>query len=202
MKKILAALAGIMISGCVSVLPDAEPASARYFISDIQPPSSGLTEAVWSLSIEDPSATRAFDTTKIAVSQAPGKVEYYSGGEWSDRAPRLIGAALIRSFENTGQILAVGSRVTQPRADFVLQADVRDLHVVKTDNGKAVKTAIYVRLTDGRSNVFAAKLFARSADIPVETTNLVAAQIDNNLASIMADIISWTFDEAERAQAK
>lgn len=194
--------ASIALSGCVSVLPDAEPASERYFINDVTPAASTLTQAAWALSIEDPSAIRALDTTKIAISRAPGKVEYFAGGEWSDRAPRLIGTALIRSFENTERILGVGSRVSLPHADFILQTDIRDFHVVKTGGREVVKTAVYVRLTDSRSNVLAAKLFSREAEIEEEKITLVVQQIDQSLAGIMTDIVEWTFEEAEDAYAK
>lgn len=202
MKIFFVALLFFMIGGCVSVLPDAPPASARYFITDINRTSTDRAPVAWTLSIEDPSATRALDTTKIAVSRTSGKIEYYSGGEWSDRAPRLFGSALVRSFENSGQILGVGSRVSLPLSDFILQTDIRDLHTVRSGKDVVVTTTVYARLTDGRSTIYAAQLFSKQSVLADEVSERVAQRIDNNVAEIMSDIIDWTFQEGSAAYAK
>ncbi|MEZ5917788.1 MAG: ABC-type transport auxiliary lipoprotein family protein [Parvularculaceae bacterium] len=79
--------------------------------------------AAWSLSIEEPMATRAYDTANIALSRGPAQIEYYAGGEWADRAPRLFGAALVRSFENAGAIRTSARSLRCLLGDFALQTD-------------------------------------------------------------------------------
>jgi len=185
-------------------LPEAGPAPARFIITGVA--NAGIdinAKAVdWTLSIEDPSATRALDTTKIAVSREPGRVEYYSDGEWSDRGPRLVGAALVRSFENTGRILGVGNRVTLPRADFILQTDIREMHAIRLDGKALVKTSIYVRLTNGKSKVYSAKLFSKQSEISDDSSASVARQTNTNLSPLLNEITEWTFSEVEQAQAQ
>lgn len=204
MKLGLWAIMLLGMTGCVSVLPEAGPAAARYVIHDVSSPALQKKDPItWTLSIEDPAATRAFDTSNIAVFREAGRVEYYGSGEWADRAPRLVGAALVRSFENTGRILGVGNRVSLPRADFILQTDIRGFHAIQIDGKMAVETSIFARLTDSHSNVYAAKLFTKKANIDDDHASSVARQINANLSPMIADIIEWTFTQADQvAQAK
>src|SRR3990167_3831132 len=127
--RLAALAAGVLaLSSCISVLPDAPPASARYLVTDVSVTESRAPVA-WTLGVEEPDATLAFNTAKIALSREPARIEYYAGGEWVDRAPRLLGAALVRSFENTGVVKGVGSRVTLPISTFALQTDIRRLTI-------------------------------------------------------------------------
>jgi cholesterol transport system auxiliary component len=187
-------------SGCVSVLPKASPPPARFEISDVATADAGAP-VVWTLGVEEPLATRAIDTTKIALMRAPGAVEYFAGAEWSDRAPRLFGVALVRSFENSGRISGVGSRVTLPVSDYVLQTDVRALIADMSGDGVTARTAIYAKLTNGRSKIYAAKLFSAERAIADDEGDDAAAALNQNLSALIAEIRDFAFAEAEKAEA-
>ena len=191
----------ISSSACVSVLPDAAPPAARYLISDVEAASSGAP-VEWSLSVEDPNATQALDTTKIAISNAPGRIEYYADGEWSDRAPRLIGAALVRSFENNGRVLAVGNPVSLPSTDYVLQTDVRKLFVRTNENEAVVVSQIFARITNGRSTVYAAKLFTMESPLDQSDASAAAGKLNTDVGRLIGEIVDWTIAEAETVYAK
>ena len=105
-----------MSSGCVSLLPETAPPKPRYHISAIEAPKLEGPSVDWSLVVEDPRTTRIYDSVRIAVSTAPGKIEYFAGGEWADRAPRLFQTAIVQTFEDSGRILAVGDRAALPSA--------------------------------------------------------------------------------------
>ncbi len=194
-------LFALALSGCVSVLPDAAPASARYIVSDVVVESSAAP-VPWTLGVEEPDATLAYNTAKIALTRGPGRIEYYSGGEWVDRAPRLFGVALVRSFENTGAIRGVGSRLTLPVSTFVLQTDVRRLGVVHGGAEKRAEIAIFARLTNGRSAIHASKLFAASEAVASDNAAAAAAALDIGLSAVQREIVAWTLEEAGRAPAK
>ncbi len=122
------AVAALLSAGCVSVLPEAAPPGPRYALAPVSTPDqyaelasndaagAGLAAArvSWSLAIEDPVASRAIDTTKIARVSEGFEYRYFAGGEWTDRAPRLVSLALARSFENSDRILNVGTRINVP----------------------------------------------------------------------------------------
>lgn len=197
---ILLVIAALALSACVSVLPEAAPASARYQVTDISPDAAGRAPVEWTLAIEDPDATLAFNTTKIALSRAPARVEYYAGGEWVDRAPRLLGAALVRSFENTGAVRGVGNRVTLPISTYVLQTDIRRL-MVAHDGELTAEAAVFARLTNGRSVIHASKLFTASEPVRADNAGAAAAALNAGLERIQREIVDWTFGEAATATA-
>lgn len=200
--KLLAASAVFSAAACVSVLPDAPPPAARYLLAPVAYDAPAGETARWSIAIEDPQATRVYDNTRIAVVRAPGRVEYFSGGEWADRSPRLFQAALIRSFENNGRILGVGDRTVLPISDFVLQSDIRAIHADYTGGAPAAKFEVFARLTNARGKVFAAKLFTETEPAADDDVAAVASAFDRALTRAMASIVDWSLAEAETAYAK
>lgn len=200
MRKILFALAALSLQACVSVLPEAPPPSARYLVNDVEI-ASPPTAVSWTLGVEDPEATLAYNTTKIAISREPAKVEYYAGGQWVDRAPRLFGAALVRSFENTGAVRGVGSRVTLPISTYVLQTDIRKLSVKHEGSARTAEVSVFARLTNGRTAIYASKLFTASEPVAQDTPGAAATALNSALEKIQRDLVPWTFDEANAVSA-
>jgi cholesterol transport system auxiliary component len=198
--RILSLAAALFLSACVSVLPDAPPASARYQVTDVTPDGADRAPVAWTLGVEEPDATLAYNTAKIALSRAPARIEYYAGGEWVDRAPRLFAAALIRSFENTGAVTGVGSRVTLPVSTFVLQTDIRKLTVAHQDGSRTAEIAIFARLTNGRSAVYASRLFTASQSVGADNAGAAAAALNAGLENIQHNILDWTFEQAAAAE--
>ncbi|MFN3959176.1 MAG: ABC-type transport auxiliary lipoprotein family protein [Parvularculaceae bacterium] len=200
-RAAVAFFSALALPACVSVLPDAAPASARYVVSDVTVAAPAATPAAFTLGVEEPEATLAYNTAKIAIARAPGRIEYYAGGEWVDRAPRLFGVALVRSFENTGAIKGVGSRLTLPVSTYVLQTDIRRLGVAQAGADRRAEVAVFARLTNGRSRIHASKLFEASAPLGADTPAAAAAALDAALSAIQRDIVPWTLEEAAKAQA-
>lgn len=190
----------VAVGACVSVLPEAPPASARYVVSDVTV-SAPASAAGWTLGVEEPEATLAYNTAKIAVARAPGRIEYFAGGEWVDRAPRLFGVALVRSFENTGAIKGVGSRLTLPVSTYVLQTDIRRLGVAESGDNKRAEVAVFARLTNGRSVIHASRLFTAETALAADTPAAAAAALDAALSAVQREIVPWTMEEAGKAQA-
>ncbi len=199
--KSLIPLVALTLSACVSVLPEAAPPSARYTVSDVTVETLSAPVA-WTLGVEEPDATLAYNTAKIALTRGPGRIEYYSGGEWVDRAPRLFGIALVRSFENTGAIKGVGSRLTLPVSTYVLQTDVRRLGVVHGGGEKRAEVTVFARLTNGRSAIHASKLFSAVEPVAADNPQAAAAALDAGLSAIQREVVAWTLEEAGRAPAK
>ncbi len=200
MRPIILA-AALLLQACVSVLPDAPPPSARYQVTDV---TAALDRApvAWTLGVEDPDATLAFNTAKIALSREPARIEYYAGGEWVDRAPRLFGAALVRSFENSGVIQGVGNRISLPVSTYVLQTDIRRLAVVHQNSEMTANIVIFARLTNGRSTIYGAKLFSASEPVSTDNAGAAAIALNKGLSKIQGEIVDWTIAEAEKAASE
>lgn len=196
----LAAVAALasLAPACVSVLPEAKPPAPRYMLTPVDF-EGDAPQVAFSLAVEDPSATRVYDTTKIAAMREPGRVEFFSGGEWADRGTRLIQSAIIRSYENSGRILAVGDRIALPAPDFVLNTDIRALHVDYASGAPVATFTLYARLIDKRGRVVAAKLFEAQEQAGANSVPRAARALDAAVGAVVTDLVAWTFDEGTKA---
>ncbi|MCK5750145.1 MAG: hypothetical protein KAH44_28270, partial [Oricola sp.] len=95
-SKSFAIFLALLSSACVSVLPEAAPPKPRFHIAPADAAALGGERLNFTLVVEEPRATRVYDTVRIAVASAPGRIEYLGGAEWADRAPRLFQTAVIQ----------------------------------------------------------------------------------------------------------
>ncbi|NOX95086.1 MAG: hypothetical protein GXP04_08305 [Alphaproteobacteria bacterium] len=190
------------VSGCVSLLPETSPPKPRYNIEAV-----GLSAVEgfelgspldWALVIENPNTTRAYDSVRIAVTPLPGKIEYFAGAEWADRAPQLFQTALVQTFEDSGRILSVGDRHAVPVGDITLQTDIRALHVNMQHGAKEAEVSIYARLLDGKGRIYAARRFDGAIAVKSDKGDDVAAAFNDAFKGVIAEITSWTFEEGDK----
>ena len=203
-KRFLQGLAfgvAIFSSGCVSLLPETAPPKPRYHIEAVGGDALSGDRVNWSLVVEDPRTTRVFDSVKVAVSPAPGKIEYFAGAEWADRAPRLFQTAVVQSFEDTGRILSIGDRAAVPIGDIILQTDIRKLQVNVAGGAETPLIVIYARLTDGKGTVYAAQQFRAERGARAGDPDSVMAAFDEAFTAVISDLVAWTFLEGEAVVA-
>lgn len=190
----------MFVSGCVSLLPETTPPAPRYHIAAFSDPRLEGAPLDWSLTVEDPRAARVYDTTRIAVSAAPGRIEFLPGVEWADRAPRLFQIALVQTFEDAGRILSVGDRTTIPVADIVLETDIRRMEAALQNGGRDVRVSVFARLGDGRGRVYAARLFETAAPAAGRNGDGVARAFNDAFQRMMPEIVLWTYEEGAAAK--
>ncbi len=201
LARIFAMLAALAAPACVSVLPEAAPPKPRFNIVAAPADALGGPALGWSLVIEDPRATRVYDTMRIAVSPGPGKVEYFGGAEWADRAPRLFQTALTQTFEDSGRILAVGDRNAIPVADIVLQTDIRRMEIDARARDRAALVVVYARLTDGKGTVYAAEKFEARIAANSLGPDAVYAAFERAFNDVLAGLVAWSYEEGAALRA-
>ncbi len=193
-------LMALVASGCVSLLPETAPPKPRYHIAEFDTAALQGNRLNWSLVVDDPRTTRIYDSMRIAVTPAPGKIEYFAGAEWADRAPRLFQIALVQTFEDSGRILAVGDRGAVPVGDFVLQTDIRRLHFDVRNNEGQATIDIYARLGNGKGTVHAAKGFRASVPVDGEGADEIIAAFNQGFQSLIPELVAWTYEQGEAAK--
>ena len=198
LRPILIAAAALAASGCISLLPETAPPKPRYQITAIDTSSLQGARHDWSLVVDDPRTTRVYDSVRVAVMPSAGKVKYFAGAEWADRAPRLFQIALIQAFEDTGRILAVGDRNAVPVGDVILQTDIRRMHY-DVSNGGVVDVSVYARLGDGKGRVYAARSFQKTAPVNGRQADDVIAAFNAAFSDLIPEMAAWTYDEGEAA---
>lgn len=148
--------------------------------------------------VVEPTATAAVDTDQIAVLPSPLEVQYLPRARWVDRAPLIVQALLIESFENTGKVPAVGRSTVGLRADYVVVTDMREFQVhVVTDAAGAETLKVVVRLNvkiidEYEDHIIASDSFEKirfaTSD---EALDLVTA-FDDALGSAMRHAVEWS----------
>lgn len=192
-----AAALALFASGCVSILPEAAPPKPRFHIAAADADALSGSRLSFSLVVEEPRATRVYDSVRIAVASAPGRIEYLAGAEWADRAPRLFQTAVIQTFEDAGRILGVGDRTAMPVADLVLQTDIRRMELKVSGATRAADVSVYARLSDGKGTVYAARKF--EASVPASSTEPDDAYeaFDAAFDGVIEDLVGWVYEEGE-----
>lgn len=116
---------GATLAGC-SVIPKVNEPIPLYTLSAVSRFGQSLPKVDWQLVIGTPVASADLNSTRIALTRAPGVVEYFAKGAWADYAPILLQDKLIESFEASKAIVSVGRDAIGLKPDYVLQSDLRD----------------------------------------------------------------------------
>lgn len=116
---------GAALGGC-GVIPKVNEPVPLYTLSAVARYGQSLPKVDWQLVVGTPVASADLNSTRIALTRAPGVIEYFAKGAWADYAPILLQDKLIESFEASNAIASVGRDAVGLRPDFVLQSDLRD----------------------------------------------------------------------------
>jgi cholesterol transport system auxiliary component len=192
-RRLFAAAAALSAAGCASLL--VSPPRRLYRLTPAASFPPGMPRATAQLLVDAPDAPAGLDTDRIALSRSPLSLDYFADAEWADRAPLLVEAALVSSFEASGAIAAVGRESSGLHADFILQSEIRHFEAEYLSEGgsPAAFIAIGVKLVamPQRAIVgqaaFEHKTPAAANDVPA-----VVGAFDQALSAVMRDIVVWT----------
>jgi cholesterol transport system auxiliary component len=169
-------------------------------VTDFPP---GLPPVKWSLVVDEPTAARQLDTSRIALMSGPFRVEYYADVEWTDSAPTMLQALLIQSFQNTRQLSIVSpTRQTFP-TDYLLLSSLRKFQV-EPDAAGMPQAAVELELTllgMPRRTPVATARFAKATPVGSPSTEAVTTAFDTSLGEVMRRVVDWTLQQGSRAAA-
>lgn len=150
--------------------------------------------------VDVPTATAAVSTDRIAVQPSPLEVQYLPGARWVDRAPIIIQALLIESFENSGKVGAVGRSNVDLRADYVIVTDVREFQAQVPQDAPESALEVHVRLNvkiidAERDRIVASESFERVTVAASDGMEDVAFAFDESLGAVMRKAVEWSVRE-------
>ncbi|MCR9177131.1 MAG: ABC-type transport auxiliary lipoprotein family protein [Alphaproteobacteria bacterium] len=185
-----------LMAGC-GFLPIIAKPPKLYTLSPKSTFPDGLPVAQYQLGVEKPASPAVLSTAKIAVARGAYQMDYYSGALWVDDAPNMIQRLLIESFENSGQIVAVGRDSVGLRSNFVLRCEVREFQAeypsVESEDAPFVHVSINAKLIGLPKRVIVA--------VTTETQRIVAPEnkldrivetFDVALGRVLRQIVVWT----------
>ncbi len=199
-------MTGFLTAGCgLLSLPGTGPAPDLYDLSPKSTFDAGLPTASYQLVVEEPVASRALDSDRIAIRTSPLELKYYKGARWSDRAPSLVQTLLVESFENSGHIVAVGRQAIGLRGDYDLKLELREFHAELFDGRTqpTVRTRLNVKIIKQPSAIIiASETFERTAEADSESVPNVVNAFDEALGSTMKRVVGWTLKSIEAYQQR
>lgn len=194
-----------LLSGCAGLASLTEVATPTdlYVLSPKSTFSASLPRLRQQIVVDQPTATAAVDTDQIAVQPTPLQVQYLPGARWVDRAPLIVQALLIESFENTGKVPAVGSSTIGLRADYLIVTDIREFQAIVPVGAESSALQIDVRLNikiiDAFSDrIIGSRSFEEIVPSPSDTPEDVTTAFDEALGDTMRDAIEWSIREIAR----
>lgn len=196
-------LAG-MAAACQLPVPGQGPPPELFRLSPKSTFNPNLPNVDWQLVIDTPLADAGIDTTRIALMHTPMQIEYYARSQWSDRGPVMIQTLMIESFENSHKIVAVGRDVVSLRADFLLQAELREFQAEYFGVGiPRAHVVIAVRLVKmPRRAIIGSESFESARSAREDSITAVVEAFDEALGKVLRRLVDWTLETGEAAWRK
>jgi len=197
---LIAGSIGQSVTGCGLIGPPPRQFTLRA-VADFP---RGLPPVKWSLVIDEPTAARQIDTSRIALMNGPFQVEYYADVEWTDSAPAMVQLLLVQSFQNTGRLPVVAPTRQTLATDFLLLSNLRKFQVENDATGTPQATVIIeaTLLKMPRRTPVATARFEKATLIDAKSTDTVTAAFDTSLADVMGRVIDWTLRQGNAASSK
>ena len=179
------------------------PPPRQFTLTAVADFPRNLPPVKWSLVVDEPTAARQIDTSRIALMSGPFRVEYYADVEWTDSAPAMVQALLVQSFQNTRRLPIVSpTRQTFP-TDYLLLSNLRKFQVEQDAAGmpQATVELEVTLLRMPRRTPVATTRFVKATPVGSPSTETVTTAFDTSLGDVLRRVVDWTLQEGSTAAA-
>jgi cholesterol transport system auxiliary component len=183
---------------CTSLIPGAGKAPQLYVLTRKTTFPPDLPRVTPQLLVDVPFAPAQIDTTRIALSRSPTTLDYFADAAWGDRAPAMVQALFIESFEATGKIVGVSRDEAGLRADYVLMPELRRFEAIYPSTGAVdppptVFVQLLVRLVRMPDRIIIGETVAERRETAARNVmEVIVVAYDDALGGVMKDIVTWT----------
>lgn len=196
---LIAGSVGQSVTGCGLI----GPPPRQFTLTPVADFPRGLLPVKWSVVVDEPTAARQIDTSRIALMSGPFEVEYYADVEWTDSAPAMVQLLLVQSFQNTGRLPVVAPSRQTLATDFLLLSNLRKFQVENDVSGTPQATVVIeaTLLRMPRRTPVATARFEKANRINSKSTETVTAAFDASLGDVMRRVVDWTIQQGSSAAA-
>jgi cholesterol transport system auxiliary component len=196
---LIAGSVGQSVTGCGLI----GPPPRQFTLTPVTDFPRGLLPVKWSVVVDEPTAARQIDTSRIALMSGPFEVEYYTDVEWTDSAPAMVQLLLVQSFQNAGRLPVVAPSRQTFATDFLLLSNLRKFQVEYDLSGTPQATVVIeaTLLRMPRRSPVATARFEKATRINSKSTETVTAAFDASLGDVMRRVVDWTIQQGSSAAA-
>lgn len=198
----VAAFAGaVLVSGCVSLLPEPPPAPQIYPLRAAVTPTQG-TAAPLVIAVGRPNAVQALAVLDV-VWVRDGQIGYMERAVWSARMPEALQMLLAETI-SAQNLAAAAIRVGEgPRADYEVRWDVHAFQVEETAGRIEARLDVSARLMEsGTRRIVSARPLRLAAPITDRSASVAVSALQRLAAEGAAELGQWAAQEAVRARAE
>ena len=195
----------VSLSGCagLSSIIDATTPNNLFTLTPKSTFSTSLPRLRSQIVVDQPTATAMVDTDRIAVQPTPLQVQYLPDARWVDRAPLIVQALLIESFESSNRVPAVGGSAIGLRADYIVVTDIREFQAfvpeVAENSALQVNVRLNIKIVETfNDRIIASRSFEEVVPAATDAAPDVAFAFDEALGDTMRDAVEWSIREISR----
>jgi cholesterol transport system auxiliary component len=147
----------------------------------------------WQLSLTTPLAARVIDSSRIAVSPAPGEMQVYRGASWAKTPTDMLQDALLRALEDSGRIPAVARQGAGISADYKLVIDLRRFEAEYAGNAVPSATIEFnAKLIHSHDqSIVGARTFAHAEPAEGTEIGVVVQAFSRSLEAVTGELAHW-----------
>lgn len=204
-RSLLLGAAALPLAGCAAgaLIPKADERPNLFVLTPKSTFPDDLPKVAWQLAVDMPQAPAGIDTPRIALMHQPVQLDYYARANWIDRAPAMVQALLIESFENTGKIVGVGRMSVNLRADYVLATELREFQVEYYKGGlPEVHVRLNAKLVKFPERAIVGNTTAENrVEATADSMDAIIPAFDEALGKTLRDIVEWTLRTVQPIKA-
>ncbi|WP_420583952.1 ABC-type transport auxiliary lipoprotein family protein [Ruegeria sp.] len=199
-RHFFAIIALVSLGGCTGLgtLRQASQPNDLYLLTPKSTFSTSLPRIQKQIVVQEPTATAAVNTDQIAIQPTPLQVQYLPRARWVDRAPLIVQALLVESYENSGKVAAVGRSTVGLRADYVIVPDLREfqgLVIANPDGSQTIRVEVRMNIKiidEFEDKIIASDSFREYVIAANDETPELVKAFDDALGKTMRDAVEWS----------
>lgn len=192
-KIVIGTLLSAGLVGCVSILPDPDPAGSVYRLTTdttrVDPVNSAPV-----IRIDTPSASRLLSGRNIIVSPDAKRVAIAGGAQWADSLPSLIQQSLLDILSTKPEVIGV-IPISGARSNYRIHINV-DNFEARFDNGPESAPLIIVGYSatfadSGTRNLMSTKQVTHTVRADFASVSAIVAGMDQANRNALGEIADW-----------
>jgi len=142
----------LVSAGCAGTLlgPSGEP--PEVYRLEIAAVAGAAERLPLALAVARPRAAASLDTERVAVVQPDSRFDHFAGVRWSEPAPQMLQALIVRVLQSDGRYEVVVAAPSRVPADLLLDVELRRFEAVYARGVEAptVRVELQATLVDPR----------------------------------------------------
>lgn len=140
------------------------------------------------MQLPDPTSLSLIENERIVLTG--GEKPSIENAQWPDLLPRVVQAALVRSFENAGYKRIFSRAPDGARTDYQLLIDIRRFQATAAPSAE-VEVEIAARILKAEGTMTEVKTFRASLPVPNLDATSVADALGQAFRKVAAEIVVW-----------